>query len=79
MLTGQGSAARAVVLAHQRISVIQLPRSGIDPDEFVRQEGADELQRAIDNRVGGSRSLVEHHARGVHLSSVPGCPLNWLP
>lgn len=74
---GQGSAVRSVVLAHQimkqhqGISVVQLPRSGVDPDEVVRQPGGEVLlQRAIARRKNGAKFLVESYARGVDLSSV---------
>ena len=74
---GQGSAVRSVALAHQimnqhqGISVVQLPQSGVDPDEVVRQPGGEVLlQRAIARRKNGAKFLVESYARGVDLSSV---------
>lgn len=76
---GQSSAVRTIELAHQimnsyqKVSVVTLPRSGIDPDEFVRSDGKDAFRYALESRVAGAISLVKHHAAGIHLSSIGEC------
>jgi len=76
---GQGSESRTIALAyqymksHQHICVMRLPCSGTDPDEFVRDNGAAAFQQALDKRVSGAIALIEHHAIGVHRTSVGEC------
>ncbi len=76
---GQSSAIRTIELAHQimtpcqKVSVVTLPCSGVDPDEFVRRDGKDAFRGAFESRIAGATALVEHHAAGVLLSSIGEC------